>query len=322
MARVVYDCLAAGIVVADHVCAPVDRLPLPGELVTTSRLDLTIGGCAANVATDLAKIGLNVGIVGRVGDDIFGRFVREELAAADVDCRHLSCSSTAETSGTLIINTRGEDRRFIHSVGANAEFTGLEITPDLIRSARSLYVGGFCLIDTLTAENVADAFRIAREAGVPTLLDVVIPGPGDYLPMLEPVLPWTDIFLPNCDEGRTILGIEDPVEQSAAFRQLGASTVVVTCGNAGAILTCDASTFRSGTYQVEFVDGTGGGDAFAAGYIHGLLASATPQECLKYGSALGASSVRSSGATTGVFSRDELESFVAAQSLDVQAIGG
>lgn len=321
MPGVVYDCLAAGIVVADHVCAPVDHLPVPGELVTTSRLDLTIGGCAANVATDLAKLGLKVGVVGKVGDDIFGRFVREKLEAAHVDCGHLTCTTTAETSGTLIINTRGEDRRFIHSVGANAEFTGLEITPELIRSARSLYVGGFCLFDTLTADNIAAAFRVAREAGVPTLLDVVIPGPGDYLPMLEPVLPWTDIFLPNSDEGRTILGIDDSLEQSAAFRQLGASTVVVTCGNDGAVLTCAESTCRAGTYPVEFVDGTGGGDAFAAGYIHGLLTAAAPQECLKYGSALGASSVRSSGATTGVFARDELEAFVAAQSLEIQAIG-
>ena len=53
------------------------------------------------------------------------------------------------------MNTRGEDRRFIHSVGANAEFTGQEMTAERIGSCRSLYVGGFCLFDTFLAENVA-----------------------------------------------------------------------------------------------------------------------------------------------------------------------
>ena len=117
-----------------------------------------------------------------------------------------------------VINTRGEDRRFIHSLGANAEFTGREITAEHIRSCRVLYVGGFCLIDSLAAENVAAAFRLAREAEVPTLLDVVISGPGDYRRMLEPVLPWTDVFLPNSDEGRVILGLDDPVRPAAEFQ--------------------------------------------------------------------------------------------------------
>jgi sugar/nucleoside kinase (ribokinase family) len=321
MAGAIYDCLAAGIVVADHVCDPVERLPLPGELVTTSRLDLTIGGCAANVATDLAKLGQHVGVIGKVGDDIFGRFVREQLEAANVDCTYLARSVTSETSGTLVINTRGEDRRFIHSVGANAEFTGREITAEQIRSCRSLYVGGFCLIDSLAAENVATVFRLAREAGVITLLDVVISGTGDYRGMLEPVLPWTDVFLPNSDEGRVILGIDDPVRQAAEFRRLGASTVVVTCADDGAVLNNADVSCRIGSHDVEFVDGTGGGDAFAAGYIYGLLNDAPAEECLKYGSALGASSVRTRGATTCVFSRDELEAFVSTHPLPVAKIG-
>jgi sugar/nucleoside kinase (ribokinase family) len=321
MAGTTYDCLAAGIVVADHVCDPVERLPLPGELVTTSRLDLTIGGCAANVATDLAKLGQRVGVIGKVGDDIFGRFVREQLEAANVDCTHLTRSVTAETSGTLVINTRGEDRRFIHSLGANAEFTGREITAEHIRSCRVLYVGGFCLIDSLAAENVAAAFRLAREAEVPTLLDVVISGPGDYRRMLEPVLPWTDVFLPNSDEGRVILGLDDPVRQAAEFRRLGATTVVVTCASEGAVLNSADVNCRIGSHTVDYVDGTGGGDAFAAGYIFGLLNDANAEECLKYGSALGASSVRTRGATTGVFSRDELEAFVSTHPLQATNIG-
>ena len=67
---------------------------------------------------------------------------------------------------------------------------------------------------------------------------------------------------------------------------------------------------RTRAFSVDFVDGTGSGDAFAAGYIHGLLEGQSAERCLEFGSALGASCVRSPGATTGVFTRPELEKFL------------
>lgn len=318
MTAAAYDCLSAGIVVADHVCDPVDHLPAPGELVTTARMDLTIGGCAANVATDLAKLGLSVGVVGCVGDDVFGRFVRESLEYGGVNCEYLMRSADRDTSGTLVINTRGADRRFIHSIGANAEFTGRELTPDLLSNARVLYLGGYCLYDELSAQNVAAAFRAARAAGVTTLLDVVIPRPGEYLSRLEAVLPWTDVFLPNDDEGRLILGVQDPVRQAAEFRGAGAKAVVVTRGAQGAVLVTEDVTLQAGSYAVDFVDGTGAGDAFAAGFLYGLLNEAELADCLRYGSALGASCVRTRGATTGVLSVDGLRQFIASNELAVE----
>ena len=69
------DCLSVGILVADHLCDPIDHLPCAGELVLSSRLPLAVGGCALNVAIDLAKLGVSVGVVGCVGADHFGRFL-------------------------------------------------------------------------------------------------------------------------------------------------------------------------------------------------------------------------------------------------------
>ncbi len=84
----------------------------------SSRLPLAVGGCALNVAIDLAKLGVSVGVVGCVGADHFGRFLVESLATAGVDTRGIRTLENTETSGTLIINVRGEDRRFVHCVGA------------------------------------------------------------------------------------------------------------------------------------------------------------------------------------------------------------
>ena len=312
-----YDCLCAGIVVADHVCEPVDHVPAPGELVLTNRMELTIGGCASNVAVDLAKLGCRAAVVGRVGADVFGRYVREALEEAGVECENLVESPTADTSGSFVINSKGEDRRFIHATGANAEFSGREVTPELLRSCRVLYLGGYCLSEALAAANVAEMFRGARDAGVKTILDVVIPAPGDYWPFLEPVLPWTDVFVPNDDEAQLITGDDDPRAQAERFHRAGAATVVVTCGRDGAILVSDGTKYRAEGYRVAFVDGTGSGDAFTAGYVYGLLNGCDVSDCLRYGSALGASCVRSTGATTGVFAAAELKAFVESHQLQI-----
>ncbi len=315
-----FDCICAGIVVADHVCDPIDHMPAAGELITTDRLQLTIGGCASNAAVDLAKLGVNVGIVGIVGRDVFGSYVREFLQAAGVNCDSLLESESQQTSSTLVVNVQGEDRRFIHTIGANAEFNGSEVTPELIDGCRVLYLGGYCISENPTADSVAALFAAARKAGVITVLDVVIPAPGDYLSRLRPVLPHTGVFLPNNDEAHLITGISDPLAQAQAFREAGAKTVVITCGGDGAVLVGDDVRLRAGTDQVQFVDGTGSGDAFVAGYIHGLLDGKDARECLRIGSALGASCVRKIGATSGVFTANELSEFITSTELQIQNV--
>ncbi len=311
------DCLCAGIVVADHVCDPVDHLPRPGELVLTRRMELTIGGCASNVAVDLATLGRRASIVGLVGDDVFGRSVREALEGRGVDCRHLGTVAGCDTAGTLIVNCLGEDRRFIHSLGANARFTGREVTGELIRPARALYFGGYCLCDSMDPEALAAMFRTAREAGVPTLLDVVLAGSGDHWARLEPVLPFVDYFLPNDDEAFVITGERDAIRQAEAFRRAGARTAIVTCGPRGAVAIGPGERMRIGTHPVAFVDGTGSGDAFVAGFIHGLLAGRTLADCLRYGAAMGASCVTAMGATTGALAAAELDQWVESRPVDV-----
>ena len=81
--------VCAGLVVADHVCPPLDHLPRAGELVAVDELVLNIGGGAANTAVDLARLGVTAAICARVGDDIFGRFATETLRAHKVDTRAL-----------------------------------------------------------------------------------------------------------------------------------------------------------------------------------------------------------------------------------------
>ena len=315
------DCLSAGILVADHLCAPIPRLPRSGELVISDRLPLAIGGCAANVAIDLTRVGVRTGVAGCVGQDPFGQFIIDSLSSHGIDTAAIRRMEGVETSGTLIVNVVGEDRRFIHCPGANAVLQAADIPLDWIRRAKVFYVGGYLLMPALERpDGLATLFREARRAGVITVLDVVVPGAGDHWDKLSAVLAETDVFLPNDDEAALITGLTDPVAQAERFRAAGARTVVITQGRHGAVLVGDGVRLRSGVYPTEFVGATGSGDAFDAGYITGLLAGADPLGCLKWGAALGASCVRSLSATESVFSRDEAEDFLSRHELPVTVL--
>ncbi len=310
------DVICVGLIVADHVCAPIRKFPAPGGLITTPRLDLSIGGCAANVSTDLAKLNVGVTLVGCVGDDPFGRFVQQQLEANHVCCQHVHVSTAAQTSATMVVNVQGEDRRFIHAVGANTELTGNEVSDELLKDAKLVYIGGFGLNSELSGVNVQKMFERAHEHNVMTMLDVVLDDVSACKEMLKQALPETDIFLPNCDESRLLTGESDPVHQAEYFLNQGAKSVVITSGSEGSLMMDqNFKAIQLPSYDVEQVDGTGGGDAFVSGFVYGLLTGATPLQCLNYGSAMGASCVQHSGATTGVFNAEELEDFVAANRL-------
>jgi sugar/nucleoside kinase (ribokinase family) len=314
------DVLCAGIVVADHVSSPIAHLPAAGELVLADQLLLTIGGCAANVAVDLVKLGVTASVVGRVGGDVFGRVVADMLREHGVGVDTLRTTPGVDTSQTLIVNVAGQDRRFIHTFGANAGFRADDIPRDAAARYKVLYLGGYLLMNELRAEELAAVFAAARRAGAKTVLDVVTPGPGDYLPWLAPLLPEVDVFLPNNHEAELITGEADPLRQAERFRQLGAKTAIITLGDRGAVLVSERERLRAAAYAVPFVDGSGGGDAFAAGYILGLLRNEDAASCLRLGSAVGASCVRAIGTTTSVFSRAECDDFVRQHPLPVERL--
>eukprot|EP00913_Durusdinium_trenchii_P008940 g8406.t1 len=287
----------------------IGAFPPPGSLELTDGISLTVGGCAANVAADLAQLGRNAAIVGRVGNDVFGSAVREMMRSAGVACEYLSESTAVQTAATMIVNVAGEDRRFIHTLGANAEFTGREVTAELLEKTRVLSLGGYGLVESMSADTIATLFQNAQAAGVTTLLDVVLSGPMDLETRLAPILPHTDYFLPNNDEAKLITGLDDPVAQAERFHAAGAGTVIITTGERGTVLVSGTHRLKSTAHAVDVVDNTGSGDAFLAGLIHGLLNSVDVETLLKYGSALGALCVGSTGATTGVPSAAELDRF-------------
>ena len=122
---------------------------------------------------------------------------------------------------------KGEDRRFIHTFGANGDFSAGDVPCELLATCKVLYVGGYLALPGMRQEELALLFRSARERGVKTVLDVVVPGPGEYVSRFESLLPHTDVFLPNHDEAILITGETDARRQADVFCRLGAGTTIM-----------------------------------------------------------------------------------------------
>lgn len=314
------ECLSAGILFADVVGSPIERAPQAGELAPAERIELSLGGCAANAALDLARLGVQVGAAGCVGKDVFGQFIIEKLRSGGVDVGGVSAVAGPNTACTMIINVRGEDRRFVSSIGANAAMSVAHLPEAWLAEASVFYLGGYLMLPGMETAALAEVLNRLRQRGCITVIDVVYVGSPNSLNALSLVLPHTDYFLPNDDEAVALTGLADPVAQAEAFRSMGAKTVVITCGEKGSVLVGPEFRFRAGVYPTEFVGGTGAGDAFDAGFIMGLLRREDPISCVRWGSALGASCVRAASATDAVFTREEAEEFIARHPLPIEPL--
>jgi sugar/nucleoside kinase (ribokinase family) len=303
--------LSAGILVADLVIPPLPELPEPGELVASEDFLLATGGCAANVSASLARLGVPSAVAGCVGADLFGDFLERELRGLGIDTRGLRRSTERGTSKTVILPVGGEDRRFVHTFGANAEFVAGHVDRALLADCDVFYLGGYLVLPAVTATELAELFADARARGARTVLDVVVPrGAAAALESVREVLPFVDFFVPNEDEARALTGEADPHRQAARLLEAGTGTVIVTRGTEGAVLRGAQELLEVAAPRVASVDQSGAGDAFSAGLIAGLLAGWDVERTVRFASVVGASATTALGCTAGVCSRAEAEAFM------------
>ncbi len=283
-------------------------------------MELCLGGCAANTAYDLVKLGVDVCLGGCIGDDPFGDFLLQTLEEAGVQTTGVIRCPQASTATSSVINVDGDDRRLISAVGANRLLSGAMVPEGLIESAAVVYIGGYLMLDALESELTLKRLDQARSNGALVVLDVIEVTDPAAMERVKRILPYTDIVLPNRDEATLLTGRSHPLEQAQAFRDAGARTVVITDGEQGTHLITDGLRLRSDAYPTNFRGGTGAGDAFDAGFIAGHLNGQDLKGCVRWGSAMGASCVRSTSATESVFNKDEALRFMAAHSIEIHEL--
>jgi sugar/nucleoside kinase (ribokinase family) len=312
--------LCAGILVADLFVPPLAALPEAGQLIATDDFLMDSGGCAANTSTTLVRLGVKARVSGKIGDDTYGSFIVQDLAQKGVETAGISTSHRYGTSKTVILPVIGDDRRFIHTFGANADFSATDIDRETLARASVFYVGGYMVLPKLSQNDLVALFQFARSRGILTALDVVVPAGDASVSMadIEHVLPFVDIFMPNDQEAQRLTGEDAPHQQAELLLRAGCRTIVITMGGRGALLMDRTQQIEAPAFDVALLDSSGAGDAFAGGFIAGMMMGLDQAEALRFASAIGASCCTQLGCTTGVFTREQAEAFLLAHPLPLQ----
>lgn len=298
------DVVCVGILVADAIARPVDDLPERGTLALVDEITLRGGGCALNTGTVLRRLGLAVGLAGKVGADAFGDFLTGLAEERGLDRRGVIVDPDAATSATVVLVDRAGERTFLHLPGANGRLSSADLDPELVYAGRALHLAGALVMPALDGDPAAGLLAEAQARGLHTSMDTVWDASGRW-ELVEPALPHVDLLTPSLGEGRAITGEEAPEAVAASLRERGVGTVALTLGERGAYVAGDGFAGYVDGFAVEAVDGTGSGDAFAGGLLYARLAGWPLERAARFANAVGALAVTAVGATEGVRGLDE-----------------
>lgn len=300
-----------GILVADVVGRPLRAVPDLGRLVLVDEMGLHTGGCALNSATGLARLGLPVEVVGKVGADPFGDFLLRTMAERGIGTQGVSRDLEIGTSATMVMVAPDGERRFVHYIGANARLQLDDVDVALIAGASILHVAGALVLPGLDGQPMAALLQTARSAGVITFLDTVWDDTGRWLDLLGPSLPYTDYFVPSLAEAQALTGLDDPEDVARALLDRGVGTVVLKMGSAGCLVVSGTGgRLRLPAFEVPVIDATGAGDAFVAGFMAGVWLGWSLEQTARLANAVGALCVTGAGASGNVRSLPETLAFI------------
>ncbi len=249
----------------------------------------------------MAKLGLKTSVIGKVGKDTFGNFVVETLKGHGIDPRGVVVDPKASTSFTFVIVGSDGQRRFLHTMGANATLCEGDINMDIVKQAKILHVAGTMVMPTFDGEQTAHILQKARAAGVTTCMDTVFNNRvADYSPIIGPCLPHLDMFLPSIEEAERVAGTSDPKEIVRRLHGKGVGIVAVKLGPKGSYVYGNGEEAYVPSYRVKCVDTSGAGDCWVAGFLLGRLKGWTLVESARFGNAVAAHCVQAFGCTAGV----------------------
>ncbi len=297
------DVACIGILVADVIAKPVDALPAPGMLERIQSIEMFSGGCAMSAGIDMSKIGLKTAVLGKIGDDRFGEFLKNVLLENDVNIEGLVVDPASQTSASVVLSSQGGERTFLHCVGANATYDYADVNFDVIEKSNIVFIAGTMLMDAFDGEVAAKVLKKAKEMGKLTVLDTAWDAKGRWMEVLKPCMPYIDVFLPSIDEAIQLAGGKTDLKEIAdTFFGYGVGKVAIKNGKAGCYLreSREAEGVFLPAYHVKAVDTTGAGDSFCAGFITGLAKGFSFAECGRFANAVGAHCVSAMGATTGI----------------------
>jgi sugar/nucleoside kinase (ribokinase family) len=290
------DVIVVGELNVDLILNHVDSFPEKGKEKLADQMSLTLGSSSAIFASNLSSLGMKVSFLGKIGNDIFGNFCKDQLNEKGVDTSLLIESDDLKTGATVVINF-GEDRAMVTHQGAMKHLGINDITNEILGSARHLHFSSYFLQPGF--KNQLDIlFKMAKDAGLTTSLDMQWDPAEKWDFDFKKILPYVDIFLPNEAELLYLTG-EDSIENALQALTGYAKMILVKQGKHGSLLCYNNKVVHHKSFpNNEAVDAIGAGDSFNAGFVFKFILGLVPEDCQVFGNLIGAISTMAPGGTT------------------------
>ncbi len=311
-----YDIACMGILVADVICKTVSKIPERGKLGFVDSVKLYNGGGAMTAAINLKKLGANTAILGKVGDDGLGMFLKGILDSKNVNTDGLVLDAEVDTSASVVLVDDGGERTFLHCKGSNAAYRLEDVNFDVIKDSKIVFFTGSTLMDAIDGEPTAELLKKCKEMGKITALDLAWDDSGRWMEVIGPSLPYVDYFLPSIEEAEQLSGETELDKISDVFFAKGAKHVVIKVGKDGCYFreSADKAGKILPTFPGKPVDTTGAGDSFCSGFLYGISIGLDMEKACIVGNATGTQCVLSVGATSGAKTYEEICDFIKANS--------
>jgi len=261
---------------------------------------LAIGSSSAIFACGAARLGLMVAFIGVCGDDVFGRFMLDEMQKRNVDVSSVIIRSNEQTGLSVILNQPFDyaqgDRAILTHLGLIADLQASDVSDSLLRKTRHLHVASYFLQSKLQPD-LPSLFQRAHSLGLTTSLDTNY-DPSEKWLGFDELLSLTDVFLPNKTEALSITQV-DNVEFAARRLADKSKLVAIKLGADGALTCKDKEILQSESILVNVVDTVGAGDTFDAGFMLGYLNDWSLGKSLRLACVCGALSTQKAGGTNG-----------------------
>ena len=308
------DVLSLGLYVVDVLGRPIDQFPEKGKLALLDELEIHTGGCANNVAIVLARLGISAGAMGKIGTDAFGNLVLKTLTDNGVDAIGMKQDANATTSFTFVAVASDGERTFYHYIGANGELCEADLDWDIIKRTKILHIAGALVMPRFDGTPMANVLQKAKTLGITTSLDTAYDATGKWLETLEPCLSYLDIFMPSILEAQQLTGLSGYREITEFLRNnYGIHTIAIKMGENGSYVSTPETAYLVPAYPVKVVDATGAGDAYAAGFLAGIIMDWDLKATAELASATGAACVTAIGTTVGIQNLEETLKIVGSQ---------
>lgn len=306
------DVACIGILVADSIVQTVDHLPEKGKLKLVDRIQLFSGGCAMSAAVDLSILGGKAALLGKCGQDGFGRFLKGELEKYNINLEGMIFDESVDTSASIVLLDKSGERSFLCGIGGNGEYTDTDIDYDVIAQSNIVFVAGTFLMPKFDGQPCANVMKRVKEMGKITVLDVVWDDTGKWMKTIEPSLKYIDYFIPSIEEAEKLSNQTKPDEMAKVFFDKGVKHVVIKMGSSGSYVQTEPDTqgVLIPAYKVKALDTTGAGDSFCAGFTYGLSHGMDAYEAADFANAVGAHCVMEIGATSGIRPYEDMIQFM------------